>query len=618
MIKTCGFRALVGLTLAAATVSACGIQSQPESYDSQVQFVKTSANKALLESRDLSDTFLFGLNIIEVKGFFSTALNLNFRPVETKLKLVRSGASQVRLQVQPANLKPTDEAFAFMSYDVQKLSANRYEVDFGSVGNEIELYNQLGASIQTMNQNATPWRTVGRPQVVSVSQDANTIVADVLHTLRYTATNDDGQLQTKSGSVKVRIYLKRQTDKAPVNGLTVGQARALRVGFFPSGRAIEDEMAAPIARYKVDTVSRAENQIVVYLKDFPADFQETAAKSILSWNAAFGFNAIQVKLAPAGMDLGDPRYHVVKWFNGLDKDVPWAGYAPTNTNPVSGYNLNAQILINGDLVAKNYTDLAAYTQKVAPELPKLSGRIGNVPVVEGAGETPVVSFFSDPKLAPKDYIQGYYYAVISHEFGHSLGLRHNFLASTKLDPDQNPSSVMDYEPNWSSPRRKEVGSYDRVAIRLGYFNEKPAATSQHVFCTDEDIEKRYDCNQSDFGDVINSTAATLLNGTAVMSSVAVLMPGDSKPMGGAMKNAFKILDLISQVPASRQAEAKALLTRALNSVRDIKPDASLTGESLAIATKNIARVKSAYSGVISELNASRPDAVAAFLAGLSE
>lgn len=618
MIKSRGFCVLLGLALAATTLVACGIQNQPENYDSQVQFIQTSPNKAILENRDLSDTFLFGLNIIEVDGFFSTALNLNFRPVETKLKLVRSGANQVRLQVQPANRKPRGEAFSYMSFDVQKLSGNRYEVNFGSLGNEIELYNQLGASIQTMKQNASPWRTEGRPRVISVSQDADTIVADVLHTLRYSTSNDAGQFQSKSGTVKVRLYLKRQTDKAPVSGLTVGQARALRVGYFPSSRTIADEMAAPIARYKVDTISRAENQIVVYLKDFPGDFQETAAKSILSWNAAFGFNAIQVKLAPANIDLGDPRYHVVKWFNGLDNNVRWAGYAPTNTNPVSGYNLNAQILINGDLLAKNYTELAAYTQKVAPELPKLSGRIGNVPVVEGAGETPVVSFFSDPKLAPKDYIQGYYYAVISHEFGHSLGLRHNFLASTVLDDNENPSSVMDYEPNWSSSRRIEVGSYDRIAVRLGYFNEKPAENSQHVFCTDEDLPNRFDCNQGDFGDAVDSTVATLLNGTAIMSTVGVLMPGESKPMGGAMKNAFKILDLISQVPVSRQVEAKALLTRALTAVRDIQPDASLSGESLANATKNIARVKSAYSEVISELNANRPNAIAAFLAGVSE
>ncbi len=67
--------------------------------------------------------------------------------------------------------------------------------------------------------------------------------------------------------------------------------------------------------------------------------------------------------------------------------------------------------------------------------------------------------------------------VVMHEVGHSLGLRHNFKASTMLDADQlnNPAitrvkgmtgSVMDYNPINIAPEGPEAG-------RLHHHHDRP-------------------------------------------------------------------------------------------------------------------------------------------------
>jgi hypothetical protein len=129
---------------------------------------------------------------------------------------------------------------------------------------------------------------------------------------------------------------------------------------------------------------------------------------------------------------------------------------------------------------------------------------------------------SEPRL-PEEFLGQLIKEVVMHEVGHSLGLRHNFKASTMLDADQlnDPAitrargmvgSVMDYNPINLVPRgRKQgdfttttIGPYDYWAIEYAYKPidgdeaaelRKIAARSPEpdlIYATDEDMYLNHD------------------------------------------------------------------------------------------------------------------------------
>lgn len=590
--------------LASLVIASCGAPQQTQD-DSTLEFVRSTDKSAYLEKRDVQDTFLFGVNVIGVKDFASGALNLNIRPIEARLIFQKSEEGTKVFVINAHELSQKGLLFVF---DAKEAPGGKVEVDFGSAGNEIELFNSVGGMFTSRDPKAEPWKTAGKPVVTNIYQDADTVVADVAHTVSMKVARPLLGAQERRGVVKIRIYLKRQTETASSSAITVSQAKIQNIGFFGSSRSEKNEGSQPISRFKVDTRSKARGQIVVYLKDFPAEYAPVARRAILAWNKAFGFDAIRVTDAPSEVDIGDPRFHVVKWFDGLDQEVPWAGYAPTNTNPVSGHVLNAQVLVNGSTTIKSFEDLASYTERAAPALKQLSGRIGRIPVVQGAGETPIVTFMTDPKMTKTEFLHGYYHSVIMHEFGHALGLRHNFAASTELDADVSlPASVMDYEPNWSSGRRVAPGSYDVSAIRFGYFGEKP--TKKHAFCTDEDMESRVDCNQGDFGEPASYVHAALVTGHALLTRTSIALPSDTAmPMRGVMALAMKFQKHVSQF-GDRSAQVAGKLKDALEAIRTAVPHADVPAEHHPVVTKNIARMKASLESATKA--ASAPEAVVA-------
>ncbi|WP_442923191.1 zinc-dependent metalloprotease [Microcoleus sp. A6-C5] len=86
----------------------------------------------------------------------------------------------------------------------------------------------------------------------------------------------------------------------------------------------------------------------------PLEYRNAIREGILEWNKAFenaGFTeAIQVKQMPdnAKWDPADVRYNTIRWSSSFESD--FAGLGPSRTNPLTGEILDADILLDANIV----------------------------------------------------------------------------------------------------------------------------------------------------------------------------------------------------------------------------------------------------------------------------
>lgn len=277
-----------------------------------------------------------------------------------------------------------------------------------------------------------------------------------------------------------------------------------RVGFFTVARTdyTTDLHIKPkahfVKRWRLEkkdaaaTLSEPKEPIVYWLdKNIPEKYRASVAQGVLEWNKAFeraGFkNALVVKQQQAADDFNnmDAKHASIRWFTGAD-----VGFAigPSQADPRTGEILDADIgmsdvftrgarrLVVEDLGRVRGADgeLCDHAEAAAQELHYA------LDLLEARGldlDTPEAEALA----------QAYLKDVIMHEVGHTLGLRHNFRASTIYDLKQiqDPSftklngvtaSVMDYTPYNISPKGEKqgeyvmstLGAYDYWAIEFGY------------------------------------------------------------------------------------------------------------------------------------------------------
>ncbi|NRR33897.1 zinc-dependent metalloprotease [Oxalobacteraceae bacterium] len=261
-------------------------------------------------------------------------------------------------------------------------------------------------------------------------------------------------------------------------------------------------------------LSEPKQPIVYWIdKNIPEKYRQSVREGILAWNAAFeriGFkDAIVVRQQQDkdSFDTMDARHAGVRWFVGAD-----VGFAigPRQVDPRSGEILDADIGMS-DVFARGVRRMIGEDSNLPEQAPLASFKHRNddahcdylaessaelgfaMGLLEARGE-----FEMDSPQA-EAVAQSYVRAVIMHEVGHTLGLRHNFRSSTIYSLAQLQDSeftrknglsgsVMDYNPfNLSIKGEKQgeyvtsaLGPYDYWAIEYAYKPIEPEQEKQEL------------------------------------------------------------------------------------------------------------------------------------------
>jgi hypothetical protein len=216
-----------------------------------------------------------------------------------------------------------------------------------------------------------------------------------------------------------------------------------------------------IARHRLEkkdpkaTVSEPVQPIVYYLdRGAPEPIRSALLEGARWWNQAFeaaGYkNAFRVEMMPEGADLMDLRYNVIQWVHRATRG--WS-YGAAVIDPRTGEIIKGHVTLGSLRVRQDYLIAEALL----------------APYEKG----------QPPSTKMQEMALARLRQLAAHEVGHTLGLMHNYSASTV-----NRSSVMDYPPPYiklgadgvpdlSEAYTTGIGEWDKVSIAFGYQNFAP-------------------------------------------------------------------------------------------------------------------------------------------------
>ena len=203
--------------------------------------------------------------------------------------------------------------------------------------------------------------------------------------------------------------------------------------------------------------SEAVEPIIYYLdRGTPEPVRSALLDGARWWNQAFesiGFtNAFQVKMLPEDADLLDVRYNVIQWVHRSTRG--WS-YGSSVSDPRTGEIIKGHVSLGSLRIRQDFLIAQALQAPYA---------------IDDTSD----QFALEMALARIRQLS-------AHEVGHTIGLAHNFAASTK-----GRSSVMDYPHPTLSIKDGKVDFTDAYDTKIGDWDKVSIAYSYGEYLEDED------------------------------------------------------------------------------------------------------------------------------------